>query len=370
MAAEEGINISINVRVFIYFCVALSLLTGSKSVLSENSSDRLSEQKVSVVLSNEKKVQLQLEKEKKIHQQLIDSLIHRTKDIPMLLRSGKIKASEVPDPHWKKDACLACHTEGQAKASEKNLRTTDYEGSCLSCHADEFDHNYIHPVNIKPSSKKKQSMNAKMRKQIKSTNGKVTCSTCHDISLQCRLEDKHRHENAKFFREGPYSNRYDLCANCHKPEDYKRFNPHEHINEYGEITEQKCRVCHSGSIEDLSEAESIDEVSFHADENLNTLCWGCHKWKPHPGGGFSFFKSQSGPNHLVKPSEKVLERIKKTLKDRNILMPLEPGSGKVFCATCHNPHAIGVINNEAAATGAETKSRLRSEKICSNCHIM
>ena len=370
MAAED-IKIILNVKTVGHLFVFVALMLASSSALTEAISSKVViESKISTALSDEKKEQIRIEKEKKMHQQLVDSLVHRTKDIPGLLRSGKIKASEIPDPHWKKEACLACHTEGLAKASKSNLRTTNYESSCINCHVDEFDHNYIHPVNIKPSSKKKQSMNVEMRKQIKHTNGKITCSTCHDISLQCRLEDRQRHENAKFFREGPYSNRYDLCSSCHKASDYKRFNPHEHINEYGEITEQKCRVCHSGSIDELSDAESIDEVSFHVDENMNTICWGCHKWKPHPGGGFSFFKSKSGPNHLVKPSEKVLERIKKTLEEKKILMPLEPGTGKVFCATCHNPHAIGVISNEMAATGAETKSRLRSEKICSNCHIM
>lgn len=347
------------------------LSMASSNALTEIiSSKAVNEIKISAVLSDEEKEQIRIEKEKKNHQRLLDSLLHNTKDIPALLRSGKIKVSEIPDPHWKKEACLACHTEGKDKASKSNLRTTDYERSCNNCHVNEFDHNYIHPVNIKPSTKKKKSMNAEMSEQIRHTQGKITCSTCHDISLQCRLEDRHKHENKKFFRNGPYSNRYDLCTNCHKSSDYKRFNPHEHVNEYGEITEQKCRVCHSGSIEELSDAESIGEVSFHVDENLNTICWGCHKWKPHPGGGFSFFKSKTGPNHLVKPSAKVLERINKTLQEKKILMPLEPVSGKVFCATCHNPHAVGVVSNEMAATGAETKSRLRSENICSNCHIM
>ena len=301
---------------------------------------------------------------------LLRSLIDRTNEIPALLKKGKIKASDIPNPHWKKESCVSCHTKPYGEASKKNLRNKKHDRNCLNCHGNDFDHNYIHPINIKPSAIKKQAMNADIIKQLKQTNGKITCSTCHDISLQCRLENKQRHENEMFFREGPYSNRYDLCIKCHKPEDYKRFNPHEHVNENGEITEQKCRVCHSGSIDELSEAESIDEVGFHVDENLNSICWGCHQWKPHPGGGFSFFKSKSGPNHLVKPSAEVLKRINKTLKEKNILMPLEPDSGKVFCATCHNPHAIGVVSNKSAATGADSKSRLRSENICSNCHIM
>ncbi|MCK4707862.1 MAG: hypothetical protein KAU21_04535, partial [Gammaproteobacteria bacterium] len=226
-----------------------------------------------------------------------------------------------------------------------------------------------HPVDIKPSANKLASMKPEMKKLIRENKGKITCSTCHDISLQCKLESRQKHENTRFFRNGPYKRRYDLCNKCHADESYKRFNPHEHVAEDGEIIAEKCRVCHAGSIDDLEEANSIDEVSFHTDDNLESICWGCHKWKPHPGGQFSFFKSSKGPDHLVQPSEKVLARIEHTLKEKNILMPLEPETGRVFCATCHNPHAKGVINNIAAAKGADSKQRLRSKRICNNCHI-
>ena len=320
-------------------------------------------------LSEEEKEQLRRLAEIKAHQQLVQSLINHTQDIPGLIKQRKIKTSEIPDPHWKKDSCIGCHTEGVEKASELNLRTTNIEKSCMNCHAAEFDHSYIHPVNIAPSVLKLSAMDAEMKKQIQKNNGKVGCSTCHDITLQCKREDRQRHENKKFFRKGPYINRYELCNKCHNSENYQRFNPHEHVTKSGEIIAEKCQVCHSGSIDELKQAESINEVSFHTEKNLEAICWGCHKWKPHPGGQFSFFKSSKGPDHLVKPSDEVLFRIDQTLKEKNILMPLEPETGRVFCATCHNPHAKGVIKNSAAAKGAESKKRLRSKIICNNCHI-
>ena len=55
-------------------------------------------------------------------------------------------------------------------------------------------------------------------------------------------------------------------------------------------------------------------------------------------------------------------------KKNNIVLPLEPGSGKVFCGTCHNPHEKGVIKLKAAAKGADANKRLRMQKICKNCH--
>ena len=360
-ALKRSFDIALFVGILVFFASSLVL---AEELVSEES-QRIKKNKI---LSEAEKQHLKIENEKKKHKELVDNLIYRTGDIQSLLQSGKIKKSEIPDPHWKKESCQACHTEKLGKATVKNLRTTDYERSCMHCHADEFDHNYIHPVNIKPSKEKMKDMNPAMKTQLRISNGNIKCSTCHDITHQCRLDDLHRHENPKFFRNGPYAKRYELCVNCHKADKYQRFNPHDHVDDNGEIIESKCRVCHAGSIDELPDAESIDEVGFHLDEGLNAICWGCHKWKPHPGGGFSFFKSKSGPNHLVKPSEIVLLNIEKTYKEKNVLMPLEPGSGKVFCGTCHNPHAIGVINNEAAAKGAEAKSRLRSENICSNCH--
>jgi len=186
--------------------------------------------------------------------------------------------------------------------------------------------------------------------------------------LQCKLESRQRHENKKFFFGGPYMERSDLCGKCHKSDSYQRMNPHKHVTDDGELVTEKCQVCHAGSIEKLKAAKNINEVDFHTRDNLESICWGCHKWKPHPGGQFDFFKSKEGPDHLVKPSEKVLKNIKNTLDKKNILMPLEPETGRVFCATCHNPHAKGVIKNKAAAKGADSKNRLRSEPLCINCH--
>lgn len=319
-------------------------------------------------LSLEEKERIRKEKERKAHQELVEDLINRTDDIPHLLKQGKIKVSEIPNPHWKEESCIGCHTEDEEDASKDNLRSANLEKNCSNCHSDELNHSYLHPVNIIPSVSKLTAMKPEMKKQIKKNDGKIGCATCHDIILQCNMEDRQRHENPRFFRKGPYINRYELCNTCHQAEKYQRFNPHEHVAEDGEIIAEKCRVCHSGSIDELEEANSIEEVSFHTEKNLEAMCWGCHKWTPHPGGQFSFFKSTKGPDHLVKPSEKVLARIEHTLEEKNILMPLEPETGRVFCATCHNPHAKGVINNEAAAKGAESKKRLRSKKMCDNCH--
>ena len=55
-------------------------------------------------------------------------------------------------------------------------------------------------------------------------------------------------------------------------------------------------------------------------------------------------------------------------QDSDVLLPLEPGTGKVFCGTCHNPHEAGVVKNAAATKGAGSKQRLRMVDICEQCH--
>ena len=324
---------------------------------------------------NSKEKKLSEEERKRLekiqqHKKLLKRIVQHTEEIPGLLTSKKISPQEIPNPHWKKDNCISCHAQTAGKASRDNLRNKTSDSSCSHCHIRELDHNYIHPVDIRPSRTRISTIKTSMRQEINKTGGKVTCSTCHDISLQCKMENTQRHENPLFLRAGPYSHRYDLCTQCHQEDSYQRFNPHEHVNDRGEIIEAKCITCHDGEIEVLKNAKNIDQVSFHIKTDLNEMCWGCHKWKPHPGGSFNFFKSGKAPNHLVKPSDEIVERINKTLKEKNVLMPLEPETGKVFCATCHNPHAKNVIKNIAAAKGAESKSKLRSKKVCNNCHIM
>ena len=53
-------------------------------------------------------------------------------------------------------------------------------------------------------------------------------------------------------------------------------------------------------------------------------------------------------------------------------MPLEPGTGKIFCATCHNPHERGIQFIAEADRGADNTQRLRAGReggICLMCHL-
>ena len=110
---------------------------------------------------------------------------------------------------------------------------------------------------------------------------------------------------------------------------------------------------------------------FNEKEDLSGMCIGCHPYQPHPGGTFSV-SGKGPPNHLVKPNERFVTHMEKMAKKNGIVLPLTPGSGKIFCGTCHNPHQKGTIPLErAGAKGAGEHYRHRLPgNICMKCHQM
>ncbi len=172
--------------------------------------------------------------------------------------------------------------------------------------------------------------------------------------------------NPMFFRSGPYRARTDLCYKCHEYQGYQRRNAHDQRDDNGKVKEHTCLICHNKT-EGLENAASIRDVGFHVKKNLVGICRGCHELKPHPSGSFTF-TSKGVPNHLVVPSEPIRNKMLQSEKERNVVLPLDPTTGRVFCGTCHNPHEKGVIMQKAAAKGADEDKRLRTKNICTNCH--
>jgi hypothetical protein len=74
------------------------------------------------------------------------------------------------------------------------------------------------------------------------------------------------------------------------------------------------------------------------------------------------------PRHLVVPSVKILERMNMMTEAKQVNLPLDGVTGKIFCGTCHNPHEQGVIIEASNAKGSNHEKRLRDDMICTNCH--
>ena len=263
------------------------------------------------------------------------------------------------DPHWRKGYCFACHSRNAEKYPFSFKRKGNIEKVCGNCHDAISGDLLIHATGMAPS----REIKARMPKSFKLTSdGKIGCLTCHELKYQCIEEEyKRKGADSKFFRGGPYASRTDLCYECHKQKSYARLNPHDQINDEGELMEDVCLYCHT-ELPDPRVDKGTYNVEFVVDD-LKELCLRCHRDRPHPGG-FSKF------DHLVTPSPKIRFFMRHAEKKSNVALPLEPETGKIFCATCHNPHERGVLRGRYGK-GADDPQRLRLKggfEICGACH--
>ena len=293
-------------------------------------------------------------------------LLNEPQRIPKLVADGELPLAQVPNPHWRRDACQACHSGTPTRANLK-LRDADVNRLCNTCHAALSDHSYIHPVGMPVPKDMQTRLSKPFAQAVARANDKISCIACHDVPMTCLPQRAgERALNPRFFREGPYQrDRSALCYRCHDPAQYARLDPHDQVEKDGRLRESSCLVCHETQ-PDTSAARGVRKPDFTVKGDLTALCTGCHLEKPHPGG-FSF-TGQAEPDHLRVPSARVKQQLERMQKKNAVALPLDPNTGKVYCATCHNPHARGVVRVAAAAKGAEEKTRLRMPEMCGNCH--
>jgi hypothetical protein len=276
----------------------------------------------------------------------------------------QLRFEQIPNPHWNNNDCIVCHRKTPVVA-KLHLRGKSIDELCEYCHSGVFDHSYIHPNAV--------ALKGDMRKRIPKefadnldANKKVSCATCHEMEAQCLPERRNEQRiNPMFFRNGPYRGRTELCFKCHDESGYQRRNAHDQVGDDGKIKEYTCRICHDKT-EGLESAVNIQEVGFNVKDNLVRMCGSCHELKPHPSGNFTF-TSKGVPNHLVAPPEEIRNKMQQSEKVRDVVLPLDPITGRIFCGTCHNPHEKGVIKGKAAK-GADEPKRLRTKHICTYCH--
>ncbi|GBE05602.1 MAG TPA: hypothetical protein ENH31_07770 [Nitrospirae bacterium] len=256
---------------------------------------------------------------------------------------------ETTDVHYTGKYCPECHEKVPKKGGKKFLKFAgDYTQLCR-CHG-YTPGTYIHPVNIVPSDEKKKVI----PKDLPLEDGKLTCLTCHDISMQCEGKDRLKVLNKRFLRGAPFAKRTDLCFRCHDERKYKMLDPHNQLTKNGDIVVEKCLYCH---VEKPDEKHArFKDVKLVG--NLEVLCQRCHGERDHPANA----------DHLRKPSAMTLKVMKQGEKQFNIVLPLD--NGKITCVTCHNPHEKGVIPAaRKGAKGADEKYRLRLPgRMCMACH--
>jgi hypothetical protein len=296
---------------------------------------------------------------------IMTMLIIRRVILPFLLGSLLASpASRAEDsPHWSKESCQTCHSEATPQAGTASLNAVDAEALCENCHGSRGGavpcrHSSGIPVGDIEIAPIFQS-------SIK--DGQIVCSTCHDIVYQCKNAKPHFSlQNRGFLRDRTSRNAGDYCFKCHNESAYSKLSPHQGI--VGSPPRPTCLLCHEQLPESGSSGELL--VEFNMRHDLNDTCRGCHKTPPHPKAmTFSTFaaKAPDGWIHLIEPSEKILATMEVTREVTGTVLPLDPQSGEVFCATCHNPHDFKV-GGEHGSQSRQAKNRLRVDNICQACH--
>jgi predicted CXXCH cytochrome family protein len=263
---------------------------------------------------------------------------------------------EIINPHFTGKDCAICH-EGTPRADDTTALLKfggDDIAMCNSCHQTEYLKGDLHPVAVAPSP----DDTIRVPPELPLYGGRVTCRTCHDVYLQCRKRPSLQFENINFLRGAPYKKTVDLCFRCHALDIYKKTNPHQQVDEAGNLIKESCLYCHQ-TLPDPDATASIDEVTFKTE--TSTFCFACHgeEEKLHPARA----------NHILPVPGEMTRSIGATEQQERVSLPLF--KGEIFCGTCHNPHDKGVIKREAAAKVADEKLRLRLEasyQLCVACH--
>jgi hypothetical protein len=267
----------------------------------------------------------------------------------------KNRISKKYNIHFTGKECKECHEKTPVKGGNTFLKYGgDFEQLCRCHHS--TPGSLVHPWGIVPSKGKIDKIPA----EFPLKNGKLSCGTCHDIALQCqespkKLRKKLRKKKKFFLRGEPYKQRTDFCFKCHNQKSYEMQDVHDQVNDNGEMLVKKCQYCHT----EKPDVKKTRYKNIKLIENPEAICQGCHVINGNHSGNY---------NHMIKPSEKALERMKNMETMFGIILPLY--KGKISCMTCHNPHEKGVIPAELpSAKGADSKFRHRLPNIlCQECH--
>jgi hypothetical protein len=257
----------------------------------------------------------------------------------------KVLADSVTlNPHGGKIFCLACHPDTPQSGAPVVLR---FPGEslrlCQRCHTG-VEH---HPLGVKstPATWKMDFSHTPLEKEA------IVCISCHKPPECLGATGR---ENPRFLRGGPYNTVEEFCARCHEGKNFSTLNPHDQIDESGEIYQKKCLYCHVT----VPGTSSVSEGMRFTD-TLTALCISCHQTGPHP----------NNMDHLQPLPKTMRDNLSEYEERRKVRLPLEDDN-RVTCITCHNPHERGLIKGPGGI-GADEAKRLRLttyNEQCTPCH--
>jgi len=256
--------------------------------------------------------------------------------------------------HYSVKYCLQCHEKTPKKGSAFLKYGGDYKRIC-KCHYNDTLRD-IHPVDVEPP----QDIKDRKPDSFPLQNGKIVCSTCHDIYIQCQEREIQQTFAKKqpFLRGRKGMRQKEFCYQCHDEDKFQRYNPHKQLDENKQIIEIRCLYCHV-EVPDVKKS-THEDIKLIGDFVM--VCDRCHN---------KASEKSLHASHLRVPSGKVFASIKQVEIKFGIVLPMDK-NGKITCATCHNPHEKGVIpNDRKGAKGADSLHRQRIlDNVCLQCHQM
>lgn len=281
------------------------------------------------------------------------------------------------NPHRDAALCSSCHASGVG--SRRNLGfDADISKLCRSCHDGQFATREAHPVDVVPSD----AMATRIPADFPLENGRLTCSTCHDVTAQCGAGQPAGGPKRRFLRGADVSHSMEFCFRCHAPQNNGPFNAHDQL-EAGKPKADACIWCHIG-VPDV-DSRSQEDVSRGLHKKSIGVCANCHPvTKGHPNGGshmgaippeamMSYMSAYEIQPRMNLPLARLLEYVR-AAKRAPRSIPLDENS-RITCYSCHNPHEKGLLPNwNPRSVGSEPKQsvnhrlRARDGQLCIACH--
>jgi len=273
---------------------------------------------------------------------------HKLHDSTYGMREAYVQVlwrDKVPDPHGKRMFCFTCHpgtikegVELRFGAGGDNIRL------CNECHLRQGVPGSPHVVDVGTSEGTwRMDYLGYPLKQ-----GRLICSTCHDEESHGKPDPA----NPKFLRGGPYEDPEKFCYRCHLEDRDVKNNPHNQVDPFGRIREESCRFCHRNK----PDAGRRGPANLEMVGEETVVCAGCHQTRPHPD-----------VEHNVPITPAMAKRKEEYEARHKVSIPVGR-NGIINCSTCHNPHAKGVLKEEAGV-GAGSKWRVPDfREVCAPCH--
>jgi predicted CXXCH cytochrome family protein len=296
---------------------------------------------------------------------------------PVRATEGNTKKKDIAqNPHGDSGLCSSCHTS--AAGGRETLRFEgDVSKLCRSCHDGRLARREAHVTGLKPS----EAMAQRIPPQLPLEQGILTCLSCHDVAPICRGGQGATVSDHHFLRGNQASDPLMFCFQCHAPESYRPFNPHDQLAQ-GKSKADTCTWCHRGVPDVNTPPDPGGPQALRA--KGADLCRNCHTVaadhpvRAHMGATppaqmMWYMSAYELKSKMRLPLSRLLDYAR-TAKRAPRSIPLDE-EGRITCYSCHNSHEKDLLPNwDPRSIGAEPKQsanhRVRSREgpLCVACH--